>query len=93
MSNAARDLIGFLTDDLDHCADLLCQKLMCDADVGVITYNWVKKYPNYYPSFNTIHKCRHFEEVLAWGKALQAPKPRNKVFEKPLNAVELELPP
>ena len=27
---------------MDHCVETLRQKLMCDADVSIITYNWVK---------------------------------------------------
>lgn len=77
----------------DHCADLLRQKLMCDADVGVLTYNWVKNHSGPYPNFNTLHKCRNFDNVLAWGRAHQAPRPRGGNVKKPADAVEMELPP
>ena len=46
---------------------MLRQTLMCHSDVGVIAHRWVKNYPNPYPDFNVMHKCRDFDEVLQWG--------------------------
>lgn len=92
-SLAWTDSAATLRQHLDHCADLLRQKLMCDADVGVYTYNWVKRHSGPYPNFNTLHKCRNFEDVLAWGRAHQAPRPRSGNVTKPADAVEMELPP
>lgn len=45
---------------------------MCNADVGVITHNWIhdegysepKMRP--FPDFNTVKKCRDFGAVMAW---------------------------
>lgn len=39
---------------------------MCVADAGVITHAWVHGFSNPYPDFNTLHKCRNFEKILAW---------------------------
>ena len=46
---------------------------MCDADVGVMTYDWVKGRGHPSPDFNTKHKCRNFDDILRWGLAHQAP--------------------
>ncbi|KAE9401368.1 hypothetical protein BT96DRAFT_773808, partial [Gymnopus androsaceus JB14] len=51
---------------LDHCVEILRQELMCIADVGVITYEWVDGWELPYPDFNTVHQCRNFEKVLDW---------------------------
>ena len=59
----------------DHCADLLRQKLQCDSDVGIYTYNWVKDHKRPYPNFNTRHKCRNFDDILRWGRAHEAKRP------------------
>ncbi|MCJ1451359.1 hypothetical protein MMC28_001695 [Mycoblastus sanguinarius] len=93
--SSAIEIVVVLTVFIDHCADLLRQKLMCDADVGVITYNWVKNHSNPYPNFNTLHKCRNFDDVLAWGKSHQASKPHTTsgAVERTDDAVEMDLPP
>lgn len=70
---------------------MLRQKIMCDADVGVITYNW---HPNHsYPvaNFNTPHKCRAFDRVLDWSVARQAKTP-DGLLHKPKDAVDVPSP-
>jgi hypothetical protein len=52
---------------LDHCVDILRQKLMCDADTGIVTLNWVRGRRTPYPNFNVRHKCRDFAKLLEWG--------------------------
>ena len=56
---------------IDHCLELLRQKVMCDIDVGAMTYNWVHVRDAPWPNFNTWHRCMDFEKVLEWGKAHQ----------------------
>ncbi|EHA19807.1 hypothetical protein ASPNIDRAFT_142954, partial [Aspergillus niger ATCC 1015] len=55
-----------LRHHLDHCIDILRQKLMCDADVGILTYVWVKGHKDPFPDFNVHHKCRDFRAVKQW---------------------------
>ena len=66
---------------------------MCDTDVTVYTFNWVQNHSSPSPNFNTKHKCRNFDDVLAWSKAHRVPKPKNGRMEKPKDAVELPFPP
>ncbi|KAF2111192.1 hypothetical protein BDV96DRAFT_603315 [Lophiotrema nucula] len=49
---------------LDHCADVLRQKLMCDADANLITYNWIQNHYAPKPNFNVQHKCRNYDSLL-----------------------------
>lgn len=49
---------------LDHCADMLRQKLMCDADPNLVTYNWVKRHKAPHPNFNVQHQCRDYSRLL-----------------------------
>ncbi|KDR76723.1 hypothetical protein GALMADRAFT_33089, partial [Galerina marginata CBS 339.88] len=51
---------------LDHCVEILRQNLMCSADGGMITFEWVRGMDIPYPDFNTRHQCRNFEKILAW---------------------------
>ncbi|KGO46103.1 Protein of unknown function DUF3328 [Penicillium expansum] len=53
---------------LDHCIDMIRQKLMCSPDVGIITYVWAKGYKHPFPDFNIIHKCRDYSRLLEWVK-------------------------
>lgn len=48
---------------------------MCHADVGLMTSHWVKDYPRPYPNFNTWHKCRNFDDVMAYAYARQVTRP------------------
>ncbi|PVH94102.1 hypothetical protein DM02DRAFT_661360 [Periconia macrospinosa] len=48
----------------DHCADMLRQKLMCEADSSLITYNWLKNHYYPHPNFNVEHQCRNYDRLL-----------------------------
>lgn len=55
-----------------HCVHMLLQALMCSADVGIITHNWVHneriEEPKTRPmsDFNVVKKCADFNGLLAW---------------------------
>lgn len=51
-------------EHVDHCVDMLRQKLVCDADPGLITYSWLKNHYNPHPNFNVEHKCRSWDKLL-----------------------------
>ncbi|KAJ5933964.1 hypothetical protein N7454_006293 [Penicillium verhagenii] len=51
---------------LDHCIDILRQKLMCDADAGILTYIWVEGHKEPFPDFNVHHQCRDFRALKEW---------------------------
>lgn len=75
----------------DHCADMLRQKVMCDADVGVITYNWHENNSDPVANFNTPHKCRNFDRVLDWSYRHQTETPDGRVH-KPKDAIVAPYP-
>lgn len=77
---------------LDHCIDILRQKLMCDADVGVLTYNWVTQRKAPWPNFNVQHKCRDFDRALQWGLDHQAPS-HGEIMEPGPEDIRLVTPP
>ncbi|KAG2127970.1 hypothetical protein DEU56DRAFT_819681 [Suillus clintonianus] len=51
---------------LDHCLEMIRQNIMCNADVTMITWDWVQGHKIPYPNFNTRHQCRNFEKIMDW---------------------------
>lgn len=47
---------------------MLRQRLMCTADIGLVTGVWVQSYGEPYPDFSTQHQCRNLEKVQDWAK-------------------------
>ncbi|KAH7394355.1 hypothetical protein BKA66DRAFT_410649 [Pyrenochaeta sp. MPI-SDFR-AT-0127] len=82
-----------LRHHLDHCIDNLRQKLMCEADTGILTYVWVKDHPAPFPDFNVQHKCRNIENILEWVSERQTYTKDGKRIERQPGAQELESPP
>lgn len=39
---------------------------MCNADVGIITYDWVDQFADPYPDFNLYKKCRSVDKIMDW---------------------------
>jgi len=64
----------------EHCIEMIRQQLMCTADVGMITYEWVRDFSEPYPDFNTKHQCRNFEKILAWANENALHVPRDHVL-------------
>ena len=78
---------------IDHCADLLRQKLMCDADVGLIPMYWVKHHDHPWPDFSTVHKCRNFDSVWEWASKNQMNLSEGFKLQRPADVVDLDSPP
>ena len=70
---------------------------MCDADVTLITYNWVKNHYRPHPNFNVQHKCRDFEAAKRWTRerAIDASSLEHNYFTRPGGevVVDFEEPP
>ena len=60
----------------DHCIEMLRQVLMCNADTGIITYEWVNGSKEPLPNFNTVHRCRNLDKVHSWNLAHSARVPK-----------------
>ncbi|KAH7918723.1 hypothetical protein BV22DRAFT_899365 [Leucogyrophana mollusca] len=75
----------------DHCIEMVRQNVMCNADVTMITWDWVKGRTSPYPNFNTRHQCRDFEKILDWATTHAVHIPKSEVT--PLeDTVKLPLP-
>ncbi|KAG2346599.1 hypothetical protein BDR05DRAFT_959527 [Suillus weaverae] len=76
---------------LDHCIEMIRQNIMCNADVTMITWDWVQRHSFPYPNFNTRHQCRNYEKILDWAvkHAVHIDKSEITRFE---DTVDLPLP-
>ncbi|KAJ4359768.1 uncharacterized protein N0V89_000324 [Didymosphaeria variabile] len=71
-----------------HCLDILRQQLMCTVDIGVLGQVWYQpegKAPEPFVDFNTVHKCRNFEDVRGWAERHQLPPAK----DTPVDFLEL----
>ncbi|KAG2059376.1 hypothetical protein BDR06DRAFT_1069387 [Suillus hirtellus] len=82
-------LIVYITD---HCIEMIMQNLMCNADVTMMTWDWIRGHKIPYPNFNTRHQCRNYEKILDWAVEHAVHIPRSAVtrFE---DTVDIPLPP
>jgi hypothetical protein len=75
---------------LDHCIEMIRQTIMCNADVTMITWDWVQGLKTPYPNFNTRHQCRNFQKILDW--AVQAVHIPQSVLTRFEDTVDLPSP-
>lgn len=56
-----------LTSFTDHCLEMLRMNIMCQVDIGVITFHELPNKPgDPWPDFSTLHVCRDFDAVRKW---------------------------
>jgi Mycotoxin biosynthesis protein UstYa len=51
---------------LNHCIHVLLQNIICEANVDLVTYNWMEGLDSPFPDFDLTHQCRDFEAILDW---------------------------
>ncbi|KIJ66699.1 hypothetical protein HYDPIDRAFT_149575 [Hydnomerulius pinastri MD-312] len=47
---------------------MIRQKLMCTADLTMVTYDWVPGLAEPRPNLSTMHQCVDYERILAWSE-------------------------
>ncbi|KAI1346771.1 hypothetical protein F5Y01DRAFT_319443 [Xylaria sp. FL0043] len=55
-----------LRTHMDHCIEMLRQVIMCNADMHIITYNWVGHVDYPWPNFSINRQCRSWDNMLDW---------------------------
>ncbi|PMD57179.1 uncharacterized protein K444DRAFT_535285 [Hyaloscypha bicolor E] len=56
-----------IRNHLDHCLEMLRMNIMCQVDIGVITFHELPDKPgDPWPDFSTLHVCRDFDAVRKW---------------------------
>jgi Mycotoxin biosynthesis protein UstYa len=75
-----------LTDQqehFDHCIDLLRQVIMCHGDLALHTYEWKDDYRWPWPSMQTEHQCRNWDQLMAWSKEHHVPSLQGPILSHP----------
>ncbi|KAI3331742.1 hypothetical protein HD806DRAFT_546089 [Xylariaceae sp. AK1471] len=55
-----------LRTHIDHCTEMLRQTIMCNADMHLITYNWVAHVDYAWPNFSLNRQCRSWDNMQDW---------------------------
>jgi len=58
-------------EHIDHCANMLRQKLTCEADQTILTYNWLKGHSRPHPNFNAQHTYRDWNYLVQSAEAIR----------------------
>ena len=69
-------LVKIAKHSADHCLNVVRQQLQSSSDLGLFGQRWVQrpgKDLNVFPIFDTVHKCRNFDDIVNWVKENQAP--------------------
>lgn len=45
---------------------------MCQADISLVTWQWVDRQELPFANFNVKHECRNWDSILEWTKNHQA---------------------
>ncbi|EGC43577.1 conserved hypothetical protein [Histoplasma capsulatum var. duboisii H88] len=77
-----RDSEEMLKTHIGHCIDILRQRVMCTSDVGIMGQWWVEGVGPF-SNFNTVHKCRNFEEIRKWTEKHQSSRENAKARKRP----------
>jgi hypothetical protein len=62
---------------IDHCIDMLRQRLMCTADLGIVPHFWLKN-GDTAPDFIRMHTCRGYEAIMEFMVGRAHAMPRHK---------------
>ncbi|KAI1807925.1 hypothetical protein F4811DRAFT_503743 [Daldinia bambusicola] len=65
------------TGHLDHCIEALRQFVMCQGDVGVISFDVLGE-NELWPNYSTARTCRNFNSIRQWGVDHTVPRGPNE---------------
>lgn len=77
----------------EHCVDYIRQGVMCNYDMTMIAFNWVKTHDSPTPNGNTNHKCVDWEKTQSWLKDRVVQMPDGFVWKQPEGADSLNYNP
>ena len=77
---------------VSHCSYILLENLMCNANVDLITFNWMETQERPFPDFNINHQCRDFDTVVRWQEENAVSMEEWVAMKKPEGVIEVPAP-
>ncbi|KAI0601982.1 hypothetical protein F4775DRAFT_603564 [Biscogniauxia sp. FL1348] len=77
---------------LQHCTDMLMQHMLCNADAGFLTYNWMEQNLHPYPDMSVRKQCRDWRQLVDYRDSHGVNITAYINWEKPEGVVELKQP-
>lgn len=53
---------------MGHCVEWLRQSLLCNADIGTITWAWKDREQAVVAHDASVHQCRNFHDIWKWAR-------------------------
>ena len=63
---------------------------MCDSDINIITFNWVKGKDLPWAMYDGTRNCRKYEDILSWAEDHASSIGADLQLPKPLDAKEVD---
>ncbi|KAM0738168.1 hypothetical protein ACQRIT_007360 [Beauveria bassiana] len=77
---------------VSHCTDILLKNIMCAGSVDVVTYQWLESQHRPWPDFDVNHKCRNFDDIVAWQEEHAVPVTWGRNVTRPMGFQEVRMP-
>lgn len=78
---------------LRHCTDMLMQHMLCTADTGFLTYNWMEKWDHPWPDMSVHRQCKDWRLLEEYRDTYGVPDiDKYDNYIKPEGATELKQP-
>ncbi|KAI1109850.1 hypothetical protein F5Y14DRAFT_388908 [Nemania sp. NC0429] len=79
---------------MDHCIEMLRQTIQCNADLHIITYNWVGHVDYPWPNFSINRQCRSWDNMLDFiSERTVHTKEKNGLIHRPPGAAIMDVNP
>ncbi|KAI0386437.1 hypothetical protein F5Y04DRAFT_276044 [Hypomontagnella monticulosa] len=78
---------------LQHCVGMLMEHLLCTADAGFLTYNWVEHESSPFPDMSVQRQCRDWHQLIDYRDAHGVNVTKYVEWTKPEGVTELAQPP
>lgn len=76
---------------VSHCTEIVAENLLCNANLDVLTFNWVETQDLPFSDFNLRKKCTNFDAIVAWQDANTETSDRARNFHNTEGAKEIPI--
>lgn len=76
---------------VSHCVEIIRENVMCNANLDVITYQWVETQTTPYPDFDLNKKCVNADVLIEWQMQKAVIPERGRNFTAPPGAKQIPI--